>query len=349
LLVDYVSYLWPAANTGVWRGVVISIAILAITAVNVIGVRDTALVSNALAVGKLIPLVLFAVVGLFFVRWETVSIAAHTGYSDFSRSVLLLVYAFAGFETVTIPAGEVHDPRRSVPFALLATIGVVTLLYVSIQVVCIGTLPELASSVRPLTDASSQFLGASGAYLMSATAVVSISGNLIIGLLVMSRILFAMAERRQLPIILAAVHRRFRTPYVSIVFSACIVLGLALSGTFVQLAAISVMTRLAMYAATCAALPVLRRRSDLTAPTFQLPAGLGVAIVSTALCLWMASNSTGNEAVITAIAAGIGLLLFAAHRMFGRHERSGLEDSEATVGDDLLATRPDEQAQSDPP
>lgn len=331
LLVDYLSYLWPAANVGPLRALVITAVILSITAVNVIGVRDTAVASNIFAVGKLIPLLLFVVVGMFFVNPQNFSITSQTGYSDFSRSVLLLVYAFSGFESVAVPAGEVRDPQRSIPFALFATIGIVTLLYVAIQVVCIGTLPGLADSARPLTDASSHFLGASGAYLISAAVLVSMAGNLTGQMLATPRILFAMAEQRQLPAMLAAVHSRFRTPYISILFTAGVILGLAHSGTFIQLAAISVMARLAMYAATCAALPVLRRRSDLLAPTFKLPAGFVVAVMAAALCVWMLSNSTGREALMTAITVGVGLILYLAHRMRRPDNYSKVEVSQETV------------------
>jgi basic amino acid/polyamine antiporter, APA family len=315
LLVDYLSYLWPAANAGLLRALVLTAAILSITAINVIGVRDTAIISNIFAVGKLIPLVLFVAVGLFFVTSQNFLVRSQLDYSGFSTSVLLLVYAFTGFESMTVPAGEVRDPQRSIPFALFTTIAIVTLLYVSIQVVCIGTLPGLGNSARPLTDASNRFLGTAGGYIISAAVLVSIAGNLIGQLLATPRVLFAMAEQGQLPQILAAVHRRFRTPYISILFSACVVLGLALSGTFIQLVTISVIARLSMYAATCLALPILRRKSDLLAPTFKLPAGPAIAAVSAALCLWMLSNSTGREALMTGIAVGVGLFIYFACRL----------------------------------
>ena len=327
LLVDYLSYVWPAVNAGLLRPFVITTTILLITGVNVIGVRDTAVVSNIFAVGKLIPLLLFVAVGLYFVDSQNFSTASQPGYADFSRSVLLLVYAFTGFESVAVPAGEVRDPQRSIPFALLVTIGIVTLLYVSIQVVCIGTLPGLENSARPLTDASSRFLGASGGYIISVAVLISMAGNLTGQMLATPRVLFAMAEQRQLPGILAAVHRRFRTPYISILFSACVVIGLSHSGTFIQLATISVMARLAMYAATCAALPVLRRKkSTVLAPTFKLPAGSSIAVVSVGLCIWMLSNSTAREALMTAIAAGVGLLIYLAYRLSKAHPTYSKEE-----------------------
>jgi basic amino acid/polyamine antiporter, APA family len=314
LLVDYLSYLWPAVHTGFARGLVLTIIILAIATVNLVGVRDTAIVSNVLAVGKLIPLLLFIGIGVFFMNSQNFSAGSQPGYRSFSMSVLLLVYAFTGFESIGIPAGEMRDPQRNIPFSLLTTIGIATVLYVSIQIVCIGTLPGLASSTRPLTDASIQFLGSAGGYLISLGVLVSIAGNLTSQLLATPRVLFAIAEQGELPPSLVAVHARFRTPYISILLSTAVILVLALSGTFIQMVTISVMARLVMYGATCAALPVLRRRSDVAASKFTLPAGSVIAVVSVALCAWMLSNSTQREALMAVVAAGAGLVVYFAYR-----------------------------------
>jgi amino acid transporter len=279
------------------------------------GVRDTAVASNIFAVAKLLPLLLFLLVGLFFVNPQALSITSQPGYGPLSASVLLLMYAFAGFESMPVPAGEVRDPRRSVPFALFTTMAVVMVLYLSIQVVCIGTLPELASSARPLSDAGTRFLGPFGGFLITVGAVISIAGNLNGQLLATPRVLFAMAEQRQMPRILAVVHKRFHTPYNSILLSAGVALGFALSGTFVQLLTLSVLARLAIYATTCAALPILRRRGNVPPPVLKAPWGLALAGTSVALCLWLLSNSTSREALTAAIAAGIGLLIFIAYKI----------------------------------
>ena len=310
LLVDYLSYIWASANTGVWRVILIATVALSLTTINVIGVRDAALFSNIFAVFKLVPLLLFILVGLVFVNPQNLAITSQPGYGAISTSVLLLVHAFSGFESVGIAAGEVRDPQRSVPFALFTTIGTVTLLYVLIQIVSIGTLPELATSARPLADAASSFLGTAGGYIIIAGAMVSIGGNLNGQLLVTPRTLFAMAEQRQLPKFLAVIHKRFRTPYTSILFSAALILGFALTGTFIQLLTISVLARLVVYAATCASLPMLRRKRNVRPPLFKVPAGSAIAALSIALCAWLLSSSTKREAVMTAIAAGVGLLVY---------------------------------------
>ena len=156
----------------------------------------TATVTNLLTVGKLIPLFLVGVVGLFFVDPQRYTLAALPSYGSFSQAALLLVFTYMGFEGAAIPAGEIRDPGRHLPFALLTGIGVVVLTYVLVQTVCIGTLPELASSERPIADASLRFLGAPGASLVAAGALVSMGGTLNALMFATPRLLFAMAEYR---------------------------------------------------------------------------------------------------------------------------------------------------------
>ncbi len=324
LLVGYLSYFWPAANAGPWRAVVIITVVISLTIINIVGVRGAAITGDVFTVGKLIPMIFFVATGLFFINPQSYSFAAKPSYGAFSTSVLLLVYAFTGFEMATIPAGEIRDPRRNLPMAILIALGVVALLYILIQLVCNGTLPDLAGSERPLADASSRFLGTAGASIISAGALVSIVGNLNVLLLSGSRLPFAMAERRQLPILLSATHRRYRTPYISIALTAAVMLVLTLSGTFSYALTISTIARLVAYAATCAALPVMRRKPDAPSALFRAPGGVFVSITALALAAWLLLNSTGREARDAGIAAALGLLICFAYRLKrpGAHSES---------------------------
>lgn len=310
LLLGYISFFWPAAGSGWTRALVITVVVIVLATVNIIGVREAALVSNLFTIGKLMPLLLFVVAGLFVLSPEPFIAPAAPNFGDFSRAVLLLVFAFSGFEMAVIPAGEIRDPRRHIVFALLTATGVVALLYVMIQVVCIGTLPGLANSERPLVDAGSRFLGASGASILSIGALISVTGTLNSGMLAGPRILFAMAEQGQLPQPLAATHRRFRTPYIAILISAAIMLLLTLQGTFMSALTISTVIRLLSYIATCIALLVLRFRNDAPLPRFSAPAGAAVAVLATALSVWLLSTSPSNDALAAGLAAALGLLIF---------------------------------------
>lgn len=312
LLVAYVAFFLPSVGLAAWRAVFLIILVAALTAVNVVGVRNAARVNNALAGAKLAPLALFVLVGVFFLRASNYTPGPAPSFGAFSVSVLLLVYAFSGFEMAVITGGEARDPRRDMPQALLTAMGAVAVFYIGIQVVAIGTLPTLASSTRPLADAAGGFLGARGAALVAAGAVVSILGNLNVTLLVAARLPYAMAERGELPAIVARTHPRFRTPDAAILLTAAVMLALTLSGTFVYAATISVIARLLSYGATCAALPVFRRRRDAPSALFLAPAGMAVSVVALAIVGWLLSNSTVREARDAAIAAALGLAIYGA-------------------------------------
>ena len=325
LLVGYLGFFWPSATTGLWRAIVVSVVVVSLTAVNIIGVRQAAITSNIFIVGKLVPIILFITVGLFFIKHQNYSFAVSPGYGAFSQSVLLLIYAFTGFEIAATPAGEICDPRRNLPRALLIAIGVVALVYILIQFVCVGTLPELATSQRPLADAGSRSLGAAGGSIISAGAIVSIIGNLNVVLLSGSRMAFAMAERKELPLILSITHKRFHTPHIAILLTSAIVLTVTLSGTFIYALTISTLTRLTSYAATCAALPVLRRRSDAPAAVFKTPAGTVVSVAALVLAAWLLSNSTRVEARDAGIAAVVGLVVYIVYRLSRRREGAHIQ------------------------
>jgi len=318
LLINYLSYFWLPATTPLWRASIIVLVVIALAIINLLGIRQAAIVSNTFTVGKLVPIIIFIAAGLFFLNPQAFEFGPSPTTGDFSKSVLLLVYAFTGFEMATIPAGEVRDPQRNLPRALLIAILVVATLYIMIQVVCVGTLPGLAQSSKPLADAGSQFLGAAGGAIISAGAIISITGNLNILLLSGSRLPFAMAEQKQLPAFVGSIHTKFFTPYVSILITAGLMLFLTLKSSFVAALTISTIARLVTYGTTCLALPVFRARRDAPAAMFRLPGGTVVAILSLLLIVWLLLNATLNEVRATAIAAAVGLLIYLAYWLYKR-------------------------------
>ena len=310
LLIGYLSLFWPASDSGSTRVIAITVVVVALTIINVIGVREAAVVNNLFIISKLTPLLLFVIAGLFFVNPASFT-GQPSNYRDFSTAVLLLVFAFSGVEMAVIPAGEFREPQRNIAFALLTATGLVALLYIAVQAVCIGTLPGLAGSERPLVDASSNFLGRAGISITSIGALISVSGTLNSTMLAGPRLLFAMAEKGQLPRVLAATHQRFRTPYVSILISAAAMFVLALQGTFMSTLTISTVIRLLAYVATCVALPVLRSRSDAPLSRFSVPGGVVVSFVATLLSVWLLSSSAAKDATAAGLSALLGLVIYA--------------------------------------
>lgn len=318
LLINYLAYFWTSATDTFWRAAVIVFVVLVLCVINVLGIRQAAIVSNVFTVGKLVPIIIFAGVGLFFLNPQAFALGPSPDTGAFSQSVLFLVYAFTGFEMATIPAGEVREAKRNMPRALLIAILVVAVLYILIQIVCVGTLPGLEDSQKPLADAGTQFLGTAGGAIISAGAIISITGNLNILLLSGSRLPFAMAEQKQLPAFIGNVHRSFFTPYVSILLTAGLMLFLTLKSSFVAALTISTIARLITYGATCLALPVFRHRPETPPPAFRLPGGTIIAVLSLLLIVWLLGHSTIAEAIASAWAAGVGFVIYLVYWIYSR-------------------------------
>ena len=337
----YLEIFFPSANQGYLRISIISAIVLMITVVNFIGVRESAWMTNIFTVGKIVPLLIFAAVGMFFISPANFNFAETPEYGKFSEAVLLLIYAFVGFEAAAIPAGETKEPQKNVPFALLAALGFCAVLFILIQIVAIGTLPELAESKTPLADAAGKFMGSFGASFIAIGALVSILGNLNGGFLASSRIPFAMAEQKELPQILAKTHEKFKTPFVSILLTSVVILILTIQSSFFTAVAIATITRLLVYAATCASLPVFRFREKFIGfaflkndggiqPAFSwkenspeakfiAPFGIVAAILSLIMIVWLLTNvDYKKEGLAILIAVIVGLILYFAYRFFDK-------------------------------
>lgn len=319
LLLAYLGFFYPTANEGGIRILLIALIIMIITAVNFIGVKQSAMVTNIFTVGKIVPLLIFALVGMFFIQPENFSFTTSPNYGNFSEAVLILIYAFVGFEAAVIPAGETKDPQKNVPFALLTALVICAVLYILIQIVSIGTLPNLASSERPIADAASIFLGTFGASFITIGALISIFGNLNGGFLTASRIPFAMAEHNELPKILAKTHEKFKTPFVSLFLTAIVIFIFTLQTSFIAALTISTITRLIVYSTTCAALPVFRRRENAPKAEFVVPFGVIASILSLILVVWLLTNvDFKKEGLAILVVALIGLVLYFVNSFFNK-------------------------------
>jgi amino acid transporter len=237
---------------------------------------------------------------------------------DFSNGVLLLAFAYVGWESALVAAGELRDPRRDMPFAIALGLAVVALLYVAIQVVCVATVPSLATSTRPLADAARATLGRAGAAIIVAGAVVSMLGTINGGILTISRITFAMADAGQLPRALAAIHPRYLTPVTSIALAAVLSIALTLSSTFVYLLTVSTIARLLIFAVCCIALPVLRKRDADLPALVRVPGGVVIPALALALIVWLLAGSSWSETRDVVITVAVGALLLAVSKR--RHE-----------------------------
>jgi APA family basic amino acid/polyamine antiporter len=317
------GYLWPGADAGWGKVLAIALPLLGLTVINVAGIKAGVRTAVFLAIAKIVPLLVFVVAGTFAVlaAWQRHASSlggspggAAAGWHGLGEAALLLLFAYAGFENTAAPAGEFKNPRRDVPFALLAQIAIVTVLYSAVQWVALRTLPGLAAAKTPLADAARLFLGPWGGWLLTFGAVVSILGTNGNTVLSGPRYLFALARAGFGPRFLAAVHPRFRTPAAAVVTQTAIALPLALSGSFVGLAALSVVARLATYLGTAAAVPVLRRKLGTPAGAWRLPGGPAIPAAAILLCVGLAASATRENLIAGAAAIVAGLALFATRR-----------------------------------
>jgi len=308
--------LWPAAASGWPRGLVIAGALAVLAWANVVGVKSGARVAVALTIIKLIPLLLFVLVGVFYLDWSRLAPAADQPIlsGSLTEASLLLLFAYAGFENTPAAAGEYRNPRRDVPFAMVTMITVITLIYVAVQAVALGTLPELASAESPLARAAGEFAGPAAVLVLSLGAIVSIFGNLGNTTLIGPRYAYALADDGYGPRWLAAVHPRYHTPASAIIVQTVIALVLALSGSFVALAMLSVVARLATYMGTCGALLVLQRRHAGQADAMHLPGGPLLPVFGLALSLWFVAATSWNNLLAAMVALVVGVLVYRYRR-----------------------------------
>jgi amino acid transporter len=316
VLVGALALYWPVLHGGWPKGALIAAVVATIAIINVLGIRLSSLVVNVFTIGKLVPLLTFVAVGIFFMDYARLQPSASIPVTDLASGALLLIFAFGGYETVPVPAGEARDPRTAVPFALIMTIVIVAVVMVLVQIVTLGTLAEATRTATPLADAAGIFMGAAGVLLLTTGAVVSTSGNSMGQALSGSRSLFALAEQGDVPRVFGYVHPRFRTPSTAILFTCAVSLALALSGTFQTMASVSAISRLLVYIATCASLVRLRHPAFATLvepATFRVPWGpvIPAAAIAISLSIITGASPLQLRVGVYALVAGAVLYLIA--------------------------------------
>ena len=321
-----VGYVWDGANRGVGQAAVIFLQLALLTAINVAGVKAGSRTTVLLTIGKILPLVVLVGIGVFAVNWGHVFPVPAPAAANFAPAALLVLYAYSGFEATAGPAGEFGNPRRDLPFALILQIGLVTVLYTLVQLVAIGTLPQLGISHTPLADAAGVLLGRPGALLLTLGAAISVLGTVNASVLVGPRYLYALAADGRVPAIFARIHPRFHTPYVAILAQSGIALSLIIAdavgqkikpGAFPvaeELALLSVIARLVSYLSTCLAVPILRRRLPATPGSIRLPGGPTIPIAAVALSLTLLGAAEKKVFLAGAVALTVGAFLYAAGR-----------------------------------
>ncbi|HMB38092.1 MAG TPA: APC family permease [Wenzhouxiangellaceae bacterium] len=324
LLIESLAYLWPAAGGGWIRVALLTLILGALTWVNVAGIKQAVRSLGVLTLLKLVPLLILIVAGLAWLGLaaDAISNTAPPTSGQFTTAALLVIYAYVGWESALVPAGEVKNPARAMPLALFSALALVTVLYVIIQAVSVAALPGLADSERALIDVAEVLMGPAGAMLLTVGVVVSVGGNVAGTMISAPRLTFALAREGNFPTWFGQVHREHHTPANSIVFFATLTLLLSVFGSFVWLAAMSALVRVLIYMACIGAMPRLRKR---TGPGgFRLPGGWLIPILAFAASGVLLLQISLQSVLATAAVLAVGTIIYRLGRRDVRADTGSL-------------------------
>ncbi|CAN5607682.1 APC family permease [soil metagenome] len=317
--VSYLSSLWTPAET--FAPLIIILLVVSFCLLNTFGVRLGSRVINVFTVAKLVPLTVLIIAGLTFAGAPenfTLDLVP-PGSEGFLMAVLVIIFAYGGFEAVSIPAGEMVSPRRTVAIAVIGTLSVVTVFYMLIQYSALRIEPNLAEADSPLA-AVGGLMFAGGLVFMTIGALVSIGGTQSGVALIAPRSLYALSREGMIPAFLGKVHPRFSTPAASIWLTGALVIVLAVTGTFAQLILLNVAARLYQYLMVCVSAAILRVRGDDSETSFRLPLGPAIPVVAATLCVVLLTQQSLFEILALLTALAVGLVLYFLSRRAPREE-----------------------------
>lgn len=310
--VSYLQYFYPAMP--VWLQTTIKIIfVLFLTIINYFGVKEAGKANDILTILKLAPILLFTLFGiLYFLFNPNVFISNFTpiapmGFQGMGTALVLIFWAYVGFELVTVPSDEIKNPKKTIPQAIIIGMGVIILFYLVTNLVILGAVPwaQLATSSAPLSLAGGVLLGGLGAIMLTIGALFSISGSDEAGILSSARIPYAMAGDGLLPPIFARVHPEYGTPYVALYVQSIVTLLAAIFGSISQLIILSVFTLLFCYLVTCVAVfPLKKKYSD----GIKLPRI--IPIVGVIISIYMMSQCNLNQIITGLLFMALGVPIF---------------------------------------
>ena len=299
---------FPLAAIPFWRSVIAVAILLFLGLMNIAGVRISKIVNNVITIGKLVPLIFFILLGIFFIKGDNFqpmqSVGALTTTS-FGAAALLIFYAFTGFESIAVAAEDMDKPEKNVPLAIVLVISGVSVFYILIQVVAIGILGDgLTASEAPVADAAAKFLGPVAKAVVTTGTLVSIGGINVASSFLAPRSAVALADDGFLPKFVTKRNKK-DVPYISVILTTALTALVCLTGSFSKLAAISVVSRFAQYIPTCLAILVFRKRG--MKGSFRIPGVYVVSFLAVGISLWLLYNSSWDK-----ILFGLGGLVVGA-------------------------------------
>src|SRR5438270_11485198 len=314
VLASSIALVIPFLGTAVMRIVVMLAVYGGLVLINIRGVREGAGAVTVITFAKLLPLLLFICVGIFFIHPQNLTFTAWPSSKSLGDAVVLLMFAFVGIEVALIQSCDVKNPARTVPRSAYLALVITTVIYILIQIVGQGTLgADLANHPdAPLAESAAKFLGNLGRTILLTGATISAFGFVTSDILSSPRMIFAFGRDGALPQFFAHVHPRYRSPDVAIITYATLAFLLSISGTFEKLAVLSNVAVLLMYLLCCAACWVLVQRDVRAdgAQPFNFPGMTIVPALAIVAILWILVHATAREFVVTGVVLAIASALY---------------------------------------
>lgn len=324
LAVSYAAALYSPLGQPLPRAAFVGAVTAVLTLALLAGVSRSKFVNHVFTACKLLVLCGFLILALPAIKGEYFAAGPVPELADWRSAILLMTFAFVGIESSLITTGEMRDPRKVVPFGLGVGVSVLAVMYIVIQVACIGVLSDLAASDRPVIEATEQLIGPAGATIMIAGALITVVGTLFAILLTASRLPYAFAEQLQLPAPLAWVDGRLQAPYVAILLTACLAWAITMGSSFFGAVAITALTRLLGYATSCAAVVILRRRTPSASAGYEIPGGIAISCFATGFCIWLLIGMSAGEFMAILVIASVGLVLHWGYILAQRRKNPGV-------------------------
>ena len=311
------------------------VAVLAIT--NIVGAKAAGRTNDALTLVKLVPLILFSLGGIAFFLFSPATLIgnytpfAPFGLGDIGSALIVIFWAYAGFEVSTIPSDSIENPERTIPRALIIGIAIVTVFYLTTNVVLFGLVPsnQLAVETAPLASAATVLfsvipgLGLLGGLILGIGALASVSGSDESGMIGSSSLAYALAAEGLFPSVFARVHPKYDTPYLSIALEAITALIASILGDLSFLIGVSVIFLSIAYASTCISVPRLDRKLGESQSRLRR---LVIPLAGFAFCIYLILQCSIVEIVVGILLLGIGVPVYViyAPKSFREHEREVL-------------------------
>lgn len=304
IVADSLAVIFPVFESLWMRGLLFFILIGFMVLVNVRGAKQGVGFVKFITIVKLLPLIAIIIFGFSHIKTANLHWGNLPSFNTFGNTILVLFFAFLGFETALNVSGEIKNPKRTIPLSILIGGLLVLIVYLLLQTITQGVLGANMEAVKnaPLAAVAEKIIGPAGGIILLIAAAISCFGNVSGDVLLAPRLLFAGANDGIFPKFLGKVHPKFATPYWAIIIYGSLIFIFSISGGFKQLAILSTAAILIIYLAVILATIKLRRKKEnVDEKTFRMPGGLIIPFIGVAAIGWLLTNLSKWEIISTII------------------------------------------------